>query len=154
MTQAIGNVLGNAIKFTPDEGQVTVRTRLVRRPRLPEKFSQNGEAGQCLVSDDLFPYVEISIADQGIGIAGEDQEAIFEKFYEIGDVEGHSSGKVACRSRGAGLGLTIAKGVVAIHGGAVWVESPGHDPETMPGSTFFILLPALEGYLPGPEQTL
>lgn len=151
MTQAIANVLGNAIKFTPDEGQVTVRTRLVRRSRLPEKFSQNGDAGLCRVSGDLFPYVEISIADQGIGIAGEDQEAIFEKFYEIGDVEGHSSGKVAFRSRGAGLGLTIAKGVVAIHGGAVWVESPGHDPETMPGSTFFILLPAQEANLPGDE---
>jgi len=149
MTQALGNVLGNAIKFTPDAGQVMVRTRLVRRSRPPEKFSQNGNGDQCRVAAELFPYVEISIEDQGIGIAGEDQEAIFEKFYEIGDVEGHSSGKVAFRSRGAGLGLTIAKGVVAIHGGAVWVESPGHNPETMPGSTFFILLPAMATDPPG-----
>ncbi|MCK4535612.1 MAG: PAS domain-containing sensor histidine kinase, partial [Desulfuromonadales bacterium] len=85
---------------------------------------------------------------QGIGIAEEDQDTIFEKFYEIGDVEGHSSGKVAFRSRGAGLGLTIVKGVVAIHGGAVWVESLGYDPEAMPGSTFYVLLPTLDGSLP------
>jgi signal transduction histidine kinase len=143
MLQAVGNVLGNAIKFTPDEGQITLRTRLVRKSRLPEKFAMNGDAGQCRVSGERFPYVEISIADQGIGIAEEDQEAIFEKFYEIGDVEGHSSGKVAFKSRGAGLGLTIAKGVISIHGGAIWVESPGHNPETMPGSTFYILLPTL-----------
>ena len=143
MVQALGNVLGNAIKFTPDEGRIIVRTRLVHRSRPPEKFSQNGDKGQCPISGDRFPYVEISIVDQGIGIALEDQETIFEKFYEIGDVEEHSSGKVAFKSRGAGLGLTIVKGVVAIHGGAVWVESSGYDPQAMPGSTFHILLPPL-----------
>ncbi len=144
MVQALGNVLGNAIKFTPDGGLITVRARLVHKTRIPERFSQNGEEGQCHIAKQPFPYVEIAIVDQGIGIAAEDQETIFEKFYEIGDVQGHSSGKVAFKSRGAGLGLTIVKGVVAIHGGAVWVESPGSDPETMPGSTFFILLPTLD----------
>jgi PAS domain S-box-containing protein len=148
MVQALGNVLGNAIKFTLDEGLITVRTRLVHKTRTPEKFSQNGDGRQCHISDDLFPYVEITVVDQGIGIAEEDQDTIFEKFYEIGDVEGHSSGKVAFRSRGAGLGLTIVKGVVAIHGGAVWVESLGYDPEAMPGSTFYVLLPTLDGSLP------
>ena len=87
-------------------------------------------------------YVEITIADTGIGIAEMDQIAIFEKFYEVGQVEEHSTGKVAFKSRGAGLGLTIAKGVIDLHGGIVWVESPGHDPEKMPGSTFYILLPS------------
>ncbi len=149
MLQAIGNLVGNAIKFTPDGGMISLRTRLVERPRLPERFSQESEGRLCQVAEGLFPYVEIAIADQGIGIAEEDQDTIFEKFYEIGDVEEHSSGKVAFRSRGAGLGLTIVKGVVAIHGGAVWVESPGHDQETMPGSTFFVQLPVTES---APEQ--
>jgi len=87
-------------------------------------------------------YVEIAIVDKGIGIAADEQDAIFDKFYEIGDVEEHSTGKVAFKSRGAGLGLSIVKGIVDLHGGAVWVESPGYNAETMPGSTFYILLPA------------
>lgn len=142
MLQAVGNILGNAIKFTPDYGIISVRTRLAFRSKLPEQFAGEGDEGVCRVNS-MHPYVEISIADSGIGIAAADQEAIFDKFYEVGDVEEHSSGKVAFKSRGAGLGLTIVKGVVGMHGGAVWVESPGHDPERLPGSTFYILLPTV-----------
>ncbi|HKL26609.1 MAG TPA: ATP-binding protein [Desulfuromonadales bacterium] len=153
MVQALGNVLGNAIKFTPDGGEITIRARPVQRARMPEKFSRDSNGDRCRLAGDLYPYLEISVADQGIGIARDDQETIFEKFYEIGEIEGHSSGKVAFRSRGAGLGLTIVKGVVAIHGGAVWAESPGHDPETMPGSVFYILLPAVESPAAGGEES-
>lgn len=142
MTQALSNILGNAIKFTPDYGLIRVRTSLVMRPRLPEKFAAAGSDDVCAIDDSLYPYVEIAVIDSGIGIAQDDQEAIFEKFYEVGDLEEHSSGKVAFKSRGAGLGLTIVKGVVEMHGGAVWVESPGYDPERFPGSTFYIILPA------------
>jgi PAS domain S-box-containing protein len=143
ITQAISNVLGNAIKFTPDYGLIRVRTRLVMRPRFPEKFSSESTNGICAVGDSLFPYAEIAIIDSGIGIAHNEQETIFDKFYEVGDVEEHSSGKVAFKSRGAGLGLTIVKGVIDMHGGAVWVESPGYDPERFPGSTFYMLLPTV-----------
>ncbi|NJC87321.1 MAG: HAMP domain-containing histidine kinase [Desulfuromonas sp.] len=143
MTQAISNILGNAIKFTPDYGLIRIRTRLVMRPRLPEKFATEGIDGVCAVDNSLYPYVEIAVIDSGIGVAKHEQETIFDKFYEVGDVEEHSSGKVAFKSRGAGLGLTIVKGVVDMHGGAVWVESPGYDPERFPGSTFYILLPAI-----------
>ncbi|MCM2266083.1 MAG: ATP-binding protein [Desulfuromonadales bacterium] len=141
MTQAISNVLGNAIKFTPDYGLIRVRTRLVMRQRLPERFVAEGIDGICAVDNSLYPYVEIAVIDSGIGVARNEQETIFDKFYEVGDVEEHSSGKVAFKSRGAGLGLTIVKGVVDMHGGAVWVESPGYDPERFPGSTFYVLLP-------------
>lgn len=144
MVQAIGNVLGNAIKFTPDKGNIAVKTRLVSRPRLPEMFANGGIDGTCEISAEPLPYIEITICDKGIGIAASEQEAIFDKFYEIGDVEEHSSGKVAFKSRGTGLGLSIVKGIVSLHSGAVWAESPGCDPATMPGSTFFILLPAAE----------
>jgi hypothetical protein len=144
MVQAIDNVLGNAIKFTPDKGKIILQTRLVHHPKLPEKFSSSGIDGACALSDGPIPYVEIAICDEGVGIAETEQEAIFDKFYEVGDVEEHFSGKVAFNSRGTGLGLSIVKGIVDLHGGAVWAESPGHDPETMPGSTFYILLPAIE----------
>ncbi|MEN8687740.1 MAG: HAMP domain-containing sensor histidine kinase, partial [Desulfuromonadales bacterium] len=142
IVQAIGNVLNNAIKFTPDKGRIIVETKLVLRPRVPEKFASVGADGLCTLSSEQVPYVEIAIYDSGIGIDEEEQEAIFEKFYEIGEVEEHSTGKVAFKSRGAGLGLSIVKGIVDLHGGAVWVESPGYDPDAMPGSTFYLLLPA------------
>ena len=143
MIQALGNMLGNAIKFTPDRGTIILQTKLVFRPRLPEKFSMNRAEMACEISDQLVPYVEITICDKGIGIAASEQEAIFEKFHEVGDVEEHSTGKVAFKSRGAGLGLSIVKGIVDLHGGAVWVESPGYNPDSMPGSTFYVLLPTV-----------
>ena len=143
MIQAIGNVLGNAIKFTPDQGNIIIQSKLVQRSRLPEKFAANGTDGACMISAEQLPYVEVAICDKGIGIAASEQEAIFDKFYEVGDVEEHSTGKVAFKSRGAGLGLSIVKGIVDLHGGSVWVESPGYDPDSMPGSTFYILLPVV-----------
>lgn len=142
--QAIGNILNNAVKFTPDRGRIIVQTRLVHRPRQPEKFAALGADGTCVLSKEQIPYVEIAVFDQGIGIAEAEQDAIFDKFYEVGDVTEHSTGKVAFKSRGAGLGLSIVKGIVDLHGGAVWVESPGYDPENLPGSTFYLLLPAID----------
>jgi len=141
--QVIGNVIGNAIKFTPDNGAIIVQTKLVYRPRSPEKFTVSLADKACAISEEQRPYVEIAVCDKGIGIAESEQEAIFDKFHEVGDVEEHSTGKVAFKSRGAGLGLSIVKGIVDLHGGAVWVESPGCNPETMPGSTFYLLLPAI-----------
>lgn len=141
MVQVIGNVLGNAIKFTPDKGDIVLQTKLVYRTRQPEKFAGSSFEGACVLSHEQVPYVEITICDTGIGIAESEQEAIFDKFHEVGDVKEHSSGKVAFKSRGAGLGLSIVKGIVELHGGAVWVESPGYNPETMPGSAFYLLLP-------------
>jgi signal transduction histidine kinase len=114
------------------------------RPLLPERFlNADGKEGGA-AGPELYPYVEIAVIDSGIGIAREEQETIFDKFYEVGDLGEHFSGKVAFKGRGAGLGLTIVRGVVSIHGGTVWVESPGYDPERFPGSTFFILLPTVK----------
>jgi PAS domain S-box-containing protein len=144
MIQAFGNILGNAIKFTPDRGTIIIQTKLIHTPRKPEKFASGGIDGACNLSNGQVPYVEITICDKGIGIAEAEQDAIFDKFHEVGDVEEHSSGKVAFKSRGAGLGLSIVKGIVDLHGGAVWVESPGHDPDRMPGSTFYVLLPTID----------
>ena len=60
--------------------------------------------------------VEISVSDTGIGIAPEDQATIFEEFRQVG-------GDYAHKKEGTGLGLTLAKKFVELHGGKIWVES-------------------------------
>lgn len=115
--QALKNILLNAVKFTPDGGAITMDGRL------------------------LPGFVEITIHDTGIGIALENQDAIFAKFGQLGDVSLHSSGKTKFKGGGAGMGLPIAKGIIEAHGGSLWAESPGYDEETCPGTTFHALLP-------------
>ena len=77
-----------------------------------------------------------------MGIPKAYHERIFEKFGQLGRVELHSSGKTKFKGGGPGLGLPIAKGILEAHGGALWVESPGYDEVSCPGSTFHILIPA------------
>src|SRR5438128_1486052 len=101
--QILYNLLSNAVKFTPDGGRVGVSVR-----------TENGD-------------VRVEVSDTGIGIAGEDQERIFEEFRQVGRE----------RSReGTGLWLTLTKRFVELHGGRIWLEStPGR------GSTFGFTLP-------------
>lgn len=141
LMQLLSNVIGNAIKFTPDGGRIIISTRA--KYLLRSKQSSTTEFLQPVVNigKEQHLYVEITIADTGIGIDIDDQLRIFDKFYEVGNIEEHSSGKVAFKSRGAGLGLSISKGIVEIHGGEIWVESPGYNPDQFPGSTFHIVLP-------------
>ena len=73
--------------------------------------------------------VEISVSDTGIGIAPEDQATIFEEFRQVG-------GDYAHKKEGTGLGLTLAKKFVEMHGGKIWVES-----EVGKGSRFIFTLP-------------
>jgi signal transduction histidine kinase len=73
--------------------------------------------------------VEVSVTDTGIGIAPEDQPRIFEEFRQVGSDHEH-------KSEGTGLGLTLAKKFVELHGGRIWVES-----EVGKGSKFTFTLP-------------
>ena len=77
--------------------------------------------------------VEISVTDTGIGIAPEDQPKIFEEFRQVGADYAH-------KSEGTGLGLTLAKKFVELHGGRIWVES-----EVGKGSKFTFTLPIHSG---------
>jgi signal transduction histidine kinase len=102
--QVVLNLLSNAVKFTPEGGQITLAATVA-----------NGE-------------VRISVTDTGIGIAPEDQAAIFEEFRQVGTA--------AKKVEGTGLGLALAKRFVELHGGRLWVDSaPGA------GSTFTFTLP-------------
>lgn len=124
LRKVFSELISNAIKFTPDGGQITV-------------------TGQQLPSQrpDEEPYIEIVVSDTGIGIAPELQELIFSKFYRAGDVWLHSSGRTKFKGGGPGLGLALARGIVQAHGGHIWAESPGHDELKLPGSKFHVVLP-------------
>jgi signal transduction histidine kinase len=103
--QVLLNLLSNAVKFTPEGGRVAVRAA-----------PANGS-------------VEISVSDTGIGIAPEDQEAIFQEFRQVGT-------DYARKREGTGLGLALARRFVALHGGRIWVKSRLGE-----GSTFTFTLP-------------
>jgi signal transduction histidine kinase len=122
LVQAFANLIGNAIKYTPDHGTITIE-------------------GAVAPGEDSSEYIEIVIADTGIGIDRQYQQLIFEKFFRIGDPELHSSGTTKFKGAGPGLGLHIAKGVIEAHGGSIWVESDGEDEDRLPGSRFHVILP-------------
>lgn len=122
LEKALYHLIVNAIKYTPDGGKVTLRSRPVTL--------KNHAAG-----------VEFSITDTGIGLDVEHHELVFEKFYQVGDLAFHSSGKTSFKGGGAGLGLAIVHGVAVAHGGKVWVESSGCDEVNFPGSTFYLQMP-------------
>lgn len=141
--QVFSRLIGNAIKYTPDHGKIMVNATLHQGDKGVQNGDRpEGEKDQFLSTDK---FVEVAVADTGIGINKENQTTIFEKFFTAEDVNLHSSGKTQFRGGGPGLGLTIAKGIVEAHGGRIWVESQGYDPEKNPGSTFFVLLPAYDG---------
>jgi signal transduction histidine kinase len=114
----------NAIKYTPDGGKITVSGKAV-----------TGEG------EGTPPAVEVTVSDTGIGIDAEHHELIFEKFYQTGELALHSSGFTKFKGSGPGLGLAIARGIVEAHSGKVWVESPGYNEESCPGSQFHVWLP-------------
>jgi signal transduction histidine kinase len=124
LVQAFSNLINNAIKFTPDGGRIEIWGRVVDGPE---------------------SVVELTIADQGVGIDPKDQDVIFDKFYRVDDVNLHSSGTIKYKGAGPGLGLSIVKGVIERHGGRIWVESDGYDEQTCPGSRFHVLLPLRQG---------
>jgi len=116
------HLIMNAIKYTPDGGKITVK-------------------GEVVEDSPDSPEIEISVQDTGIGIAEQNQEVVFEKFYQTGEVLMHSSGKTKFKGGGPGLGLAIARGIVEAHEGRIWLESPGYDETTYPGTTVFVRLP-------------
>ena len=109
MDLIFSNLLSNAIKFTPKQGYIDITVQ---------------EEADSMV---------VSVHDNGVGIASEDQERIFERFYQVRveHIAGHS---------GMGIGLTTVKYLVELHGGHIRVESDGVPGQ---GSTFFVTLPKM-----------
>jgi sigma-B regulation protein RsbU (phosphoserine phosphatase) len=109
LLQVLTNLIHNAIKFTPSGGSIIVKT--------------------CAVETDP-DFVYVSVCDSGIGISPEARPLIFERMYQV-------PGSVDDSRKGLGLGLYIAREIVRLHGGRMWVES-----ESGGGSTFTFTVPA------------
>ncbi len=108
----IENLVMNAIKFTPDGGQIGIH-----------------------VSEELGGYVAIAISDQGPGVPEGELPHIFEPFFSGGEVMMHSSGRSGYEKRGIGLGLAIVHHFAEMHGGSVSVATGSE------GSTFTVTVP-------------
>ena len=108
VTHVVGNLLGNAIAFTPPGGRVWVR------------------ASASATVDDR---VQVEVGDTGIGIAPEHHDLVFREFAQVDPSPSR-------RHHGTGLGLTIARRLVELNGGRIWLES-----QLGEGSRFFFTLP-------------
>lgn len=114
LVQVLANLLDNAIKYTPEGGQITVTARRISPSR--------AEAPRTSI--------ELTVTDTGIGIPEQDRPRVFERFYRVDKARSRELG-------GTGLGLAIVRHIVEGHGGQVWVE--GNMPT---GSRFVVRLPA------------
>jgi len=111
--QVLVNLLGNASKFTPREGKISLEV-------------------EKIVKDDV-PFIRFAVADNGIGIKEDDYQMIFDEFRQV-------DGSHRREYEGTGLGLPIAKKLVELHGGSIWVESAITE-----GTTFYFTIPFQEG---------
>lgn len=137
---AVRNLLENAIKFTPDGGSITVSGRIIDASQLLQEQDvlECFYPGVCSHIYGSSSFYRLEVCDSGIGIPIEERLRVFEKFYGIGDIAYHSSGKTEFMSKGTGLGLAIVKSIMEAHGGLVWITAgPGGV-----GSVFNLLFPA------------
>ncbi|HET8785728.1 MAG TPA: HAMP domain-containing sensor histidine kinase, partial [Candidatus Limnocylindrales bacterium] len=107
VVQVLGNLIGNALKFTPEGGRIAI-----------DVVSNGGD-------------VRFSVADTGRGIPPDHLPHVFDRYWQS---------RGSARTRGTGLGLTIARGIVEAHGGRIWAESVVGQ-----GSVFRFTLPASVG---------
>ena len=122
--QVLFNFVSNAVKFTPDGGEITVRATRTAAP-LPVPAQRASDTARLKTR----PAVWIAVSDTGPGIRPEDMPRLFQEFSQVDSSTSRKSG-------GTGLGLVLCRRFVELHGWTIGAESvPGH------GSTFWMLLP-------------
>jgi signal transduction histidine kinase len=134
LLQVMGNLVQNAIKYSPLGGPVTVR---LRQRLLSEDMTT---AGQGLPAQSK-RLIEVCVEDKGMGVPKDAQAHLFERFYRASNTQGS-------KVRGVGLGLYLVAELLRLHGGSIRVESSGIPGE---GSNFIFTLPALERDLENSE---
>lgn len=124
--QVVSNLVSNAIKFTNENGKITVKTEKIKQSDI-DKSKLVGVENPVFYEN----YVKVSVSDNGIGIAQEDLKKVFDQFQQIENSLNRQNG-------GTGLGLPIAKQLIEAHKGFIWVES-----ELNRGTTFAFVIPVL-----------
>ena len=127
VAQVITNLVSNAIKYTPDSGEVTIETRAVSPSEL-KNISKKTATADISHSHNKKGYFIISVQDTGIGISEADQKKLFTRFFR--------SRNVMQAKEGTGLGLYITRTIVDLHQGDIWFTS-----QLGKGSTFYFSLP-------------
>jgi PAS domain S-box-containing protein len=137
LKQVMFNLLSNAMKFTPDGGTITVSARPMSAEELRAAVpARSGERFSSVLDrpEATSPWLALSVADTGVGLAAEDLERIFAPFEQ-------ADNSPARRYPGTGLGLSLCRQMVELHGGAIWAESVGKEK----GSRFTFVIPAGKG---------
>jgi signal transduction histidine kinase len=129
--QILLNLVGNAIKFTPDGGHVSVTARLLDQWS-GESVDSSGPIHQSTSppihgTDD---WVEVAVSDTGPGIPPDEHERIFVEFQQV------QTARTLGKPEGTGLGLALARRFVEMHGGRIWVSS-----QVGKGAVFTFTLP-------------
>jgi signal transduction histidine kinase len=131
LKQIMYNLLSNAVKFTPDGGSITLAAKLGTGYSVVEHGNADEQTStQYQIPNRDRNFVEISIKDTGIGISHRDTDRVFNPFEQI-------DGSLSRKYQGTGLGLSLTKQLVELHGGTIWVESVGEGK----GSTFIFTIP-------------
>ncbi|MCP5195664.1 MAG: cache domain-containing protein [Gammaproteobacteria bacterium] len=145
LKQILYNLMSNATKFTSDKGKIIVSIKLVTPSIINNQFKINSRKNTVLDMQKILAvmgkntnanigfdgqFLEFSISDTGIGVALEDQERIFFPFVQ-------ADGSASRKYQGTGLGLSLTRQMVELHGGVILVESAGKEK----GSTFKFLIP-------------
>jgi signal transduction histidine kinase len=146
LKQVLFNLLSNASKFTPDGGKISLTVReidsIIEEGVLKESIDtpSSGAADGIPSQQAMSRCIEFSVSDTGIGILPEDQQRIFAPFEQV-------DGSASRKYQGTGLGLTLTRTLVELHGGWITVESEGKGK----GSTFRFVIPVI-GFTPSHLQ--
>jgi GAF domain-containing protein/ActR/RegA family two-component response regulator len=149
LIQILTNLVGNAVKFSPEGGRITVTAKSVRQfdsstvPEPPNRRTAEPPDRRTAEPPNAFQSegIEIAVEDTGIGVASQDLERIFRGFEQVDSSPTRPHG-------GAGIGLALVRALVELHGGRVWAESGGLGK----GARFVVRLPILKA--PSPRRIL